>query len=333
MKQLPNFLILFVFVLLFAAPYSVVAQQSGAKATVSIDTARILVGDQVGMKLQFNFPKGARIDWPIKADTVIKGINIVKASGIDSLPSQGEWVTLSQRLTITSFDSGVYTIPSLPFAYMTQSDTAPQFVNSDPILFRVNTIPVDTTKAFKDIRGPLHAKYSFREALPWILIAFVLLVGGVVAYYFWSVKKGKMPFFTPNFKPKMPPHEAALTAIEALRLKKLWQNGQFKAYYTELIDIVRVYMEVAMSINAAEMTSDEIIDSVAKHTLKVDAFEGLKQTLQISDMVKFAKAEPLPTENDRAMNACIDFIQAVRIAQVNASLTAQTEPATIDKTN
>ena len=86
MKQLPNFLILFVFVLLFAAPYRVVAQQSGAKATVSIDTARILVGDQVGMKLQFNFPKGARIDWPIKADTVIKGINIVKASGIDSLP-------------------------------------------------------------------------------------------------------------------------------------------------------------------------------------------------------------------------------------------------------
>jgi hypothetical protein len=216
---------------------------------------------------------------------------------------------------------------------MTQSDTAPQFVNSDPILFRVNTIPVDTTKAFKDIRGPLHAKYSFREALPWILIAFVLIVGAVVAYYFWQVKKGRMPFFTPDFKPKVPAHEAALNAIEALRLKKLWQNGQFKSYYTELIDIVRVYMEVAMGINAAEMTSDEIIDSVAKHSLKVDAFEGLKQSLHTSDMVKFAKAEPLPTENDKAMNACIEFIQAVRLAQVNASLTAQTEPATIDKPN
>jgi hypothetical protein len=158
-------------------------------------------------------------------------------------------------------------------------------------------------------------------------------VGAVVAYYFWQVKKGRMPFFTPDFKPKVPAHEAALNAIEALRLKKLWQNGQFKSYYTELIDIVRVYMEVAMGINAAEMTSDEIIDSVAKHSLKVDAFEGLKQSLHTSDMVKFAKAEPLPTENDKAMNACIEFIQAVRLAQVNASLTAQTEPATIDKPN
>jgi hypothetical protein len=227
----------------------------------------------------------------------------------------------------------VYSIPALAFAYMTQTDTAPQFVASDPILFRVNTIPVDTTKAFKDIRGPLHAKYSFREALPWILVAFVLIVLGVVAYYFWSVKKGNKPFFTPDFKPKVLPHEAALQAIETLRLKKLWQNGQFKAYYTELIDIVRVYMEVAMGIAAAEMTSDEIMASLTKHTLKPDALEGLKQTLFTADMVKFAKAEPLPTENDKAMNACIDFIQTVRLAQLNASQLALSESAGNEKPN
>lgn len=333
MRQLHKIICLFAFAWMFFGPISVMAQQSSAHAKASIDTTRILVGDQVGMKLMFSFPKGARIDWPIKADTLIKGITIVKATKIDSIPAQGDLLTLSQRLTITSFDTGVYSIPALAFAYMTQTDTAPQFVASDPILFRVNTIPVDTTKAFKDIRGPLHAKYSFREALPWILVAFVLIVLGVVAYYFWSVKKGNKPFFTPDFKPKVLPHEAALQAIETLRLKKLWQNGQFKAYYTELIDIVRVYMEVAMGIAAAEMTSDEIMASLTKHTLKPDALEGLKQTLFTADMVKFAKAEPLPTENDKAMNACIDFIQTVRLAQVNASQLALSESAGNEKPN
>ena len=292
--------------------FQIFAQNTNPAAKAVIDTTRIMVGDQVGMKLEFSFPKGARIDWPLQGDTIMKGIEIVKRSKIDTLPASGSLTVLSQRLTITSFDSGVYAIPPVRFAFMTQADTAPGFVETSPILFRVNTVAVDTTQAFKDIRGPIHAKYTFREALPWILLLFILIVVGVVVYYFITIRKGKVPFFQPDFKPKVPPHEAALQAIEALRQKKLWQNGQVKAYYTELIDIVRVYIEVTMGIAAAEMTSDEILEALGRQRIEPEAFGGLKSTLFNSDMVKFAKGEPLPTENDNAMASCIAFIMTTR---------------------
>jgi hypothetical protein len=40
-----------------------------------------------------------------------------------------------------------------------------------------------------------------------------------------------------------------------LRLKKLWQEGKIKQFYTELTEIIRTYLEGRYEVNAMEMVS------------------------------------------------------------------------------
>ena len=62
-----------------------------------------------------------------------------------------------QDITISSFDSGYYAIP--PFQFVINGDTAnPQL--TEAMMLQVNTVPVDTTKAFKDIKAPIQASFT-----------------------------------------------------------------------------------------------------------------------------------------------------------------------------
>ncbi len=76
-------------------------------------------------------------------------------------------------------------------------------------------------------------------------------------YFFAQAKKNQA---NPGFeKPKVPPYKTAIEQLEELRHKKLWQNGHVKAYYSEMTDIVRVYIENQFDVQAVEMTTDEIL--------------------------------------------------------------------------
>ena len=44
--------------------------------------------------------------------------------------------------------------------------------------------------------------------------------------------------------------------------EKLWQQGEIKQYYSELTDILRIYIENRWDIQAMEMVSSEIIESL-----------------------------------------------------------------------
>ena len=89
----------------------------------------------------------------------------------------------------------------------------------------------------------------------------------------------------------------------------MWQSGQEKAYYTQLIDILREYIDSRFSINAMEMTTTEILSSLRanKETKLVE--NNLKTILEIADFVKFAKMRPLPEDNEASMRNAIKFVE------------------------
>ena len=49
--------------------------------------------------------------------------------------------------------------------------------------------------------------------------------------------------------------------LEKLKQAQLWQNGKIKAYYSDLSDILRLYIENRYNSPALEMTTDEILSS------------------------------------------------------------------------
>jgi hypothetical protein len=142
------------------------------------------------------------------------------------------------------------------------------------------------------------------------LILAVLGILIILAFLFYLKKRKKAePVFQIRSKIQLLPHELALSEIEKLRLKKLWQAGRTKEYHSELTDILRKYLESGFNIMAIEMTSQEIIDSLrTQNNMHNDSIRKINHILAMADLVKFAKMQPLPVENDMNMENAVAFV-------------------------
>jgi len=276
-----------------------------------VDTNEILVGDQVNMKLSAKVPARSKIYFPDIKDTIIKGIEVIRKGKIDTIAVDRDGISeYEQRIIISGYDSGVFQIPAFKFRYQGANDSAVYDIETHPFLFKVNIIDVDTTRNIRDIKPPLDVPLTFDEILPYILWGLAILSIFLIAIYIYRRYKQNKPLFVLPKKPPIPPHIKALNSIEELKGKKLWQNNKIKEYYTELTDILRIYIYERYGINAMEMISNEIIDRLSS-VEEIDRTLLLKlgDMLMLSDMVKFAKMLPLPDEHENSMRIVVDFVK------------------------
>jgi hypothetical protein len=64
-----------------------------------------------------------------------------------------------------------------------------------------------------------------------------------------------------------------------------------------------------------EMTSDEILKSLRFIITDVNLKSKLSNVLILSDMVKFAKEQPLPNENELSWENAIDFVKHTALVE------------------
>ncbi len=290
--------------------------QNNVEAWAKLDSASIMIGDQIGMELGISVPNNFVVEWPHYTDTVTSHIEVIKKQGIDTIRKDGNLV-LSQLYTITSFDSGYFEIPPAEFRFHPEGDTSVKYTtNTNTLFLNVTTPVVDTTKAFKPIVGPVREPYTFAEIFPWVLLGLVI-IGGIV-FLIWYIRRRKKnkPLFVRKPKPALPPDVEAIQNLEELRLAKVWQQGKVKEFYTQLTDIMRHYFERRYGFDAPEMTSDEILEQLGEIGVNAQAFGKIKDVLQLADLVKFAKAQPTPLENDLSISHSIDFVKETKPAPV-----------------
>jgi hypothetical protein len=282
----------------------------GYKASAKLEPGSILIGDQVNFSLSFSFPVGTQVVWPSLKDTILGNIQVISRSKVDSaLSADKKSLQLSQKLRLTCFDSGFYTIPPIRFYYRKLPDTTIRFEQTDISILTVHTLAVDTTLAIKPIKGPVKIPYSFLEYLPWIFAGIIFIVIAVFLIYYYLQRRKGEPIFLLRPGVKYQPHELALMELEKLRLKKLWQSGKPKDYHTELTDILRKYIEDRFRLMAMESTSSEILaDLEEKTAVTRESRELLGRVLTMADLVKFAKYTPLPEDHELSMDAAMDFI-------------------------
>jgi len=282
----------------------------------SLDTNQILIGDQIKLILDITKPSNLNIQFPVLKDTIIKEIEVLDASLIDTIAINGNNVSLRKEYTITSFDSGLYVIPSLNFTY--QHDTITDSFPTNPIYMAVRTFEVDTvSKKIFDVKKPYDAPWSIMEFLKlywyYLVIGAAVILLLLIAYRVFKRLKKKEPIIKIIEKPKIPAHIIALKDLDKLKEQKLWQNNKIKKYHSKLTDIVRKYIENRFGISAMEQTSYEILDAYSRsgHDQN-NAIEYLRQMLTLADFVKFAKAHPLPNENDISMKNAYSFVNETK---------------------
>lgn len=282
-----------------------------AQSSVSakIDARQITIGDQVKLFIDVKQASGEKIAWAVLPDT-FNSLEIVEKGKIDTIKN-GNDVIFKQRLLITGWDSGMYTIPAFSFTAIPSSGT-PYIINTDSFALIVQTIPVDTTKPFKPIADILPVEMSWKDYI-WYILGALLAIGLVIflIYYFRKNKAVKAPVYAPPAKVETA-NERALRMLEELEQKELWQKGQVKLYYTELTDILRKFIEERFHTQAMELTSDELLQVIQKHKDMMRYSDTLAIVLRTADMAKFARAEPLPQEHVDAFEHTKQFVLATK---------------------
>jgi hypothetical protein len=193
---------------------------------------------------------------------------------------------------------------------------------TSPISLTVMNLPVDTVTQVIDIKPPLNTPINFAEAWPYIA-GLIILAGFLLLIWILITRKKKTYLFS-GPKIQEPAHVTALRNLDNLRSQKLWQNNKIKQYHVALTEIIRTYIEQRFEIQALEMTTDEIITSFKPIPyVDTESKDLLQKLFTLADLVKFAKAEPLPDENEISLLNAYQFVNN----------TKTTEPVQIENEN
>lgn len=272
------------------------------------DTNMIRIGEQFHLDFTAVAPKGSRILFPSLPDT-FNHFEIVNRGNIDTLTASNTNVlSLKQRYTVTGFDSGYFVIP--PFNFLMEADGKTDSALTEALLVGIRSVPVDTTRAIKDIKSTMDVPFPWKYYLPW---AIGILVAIALGIYFYRRFKNRPKFIADAPPaPLIPPHVIALEQLRKTEQEKLWQQGLFKEYHSSISDTLRSYIEARFSIPALEFTTDETLNAFRGNLLREEDKNRLLQILKLADMVKFAKVHPMPFENEQSMKDAILFVENTR---------------------
>ena len=304
--------------------------QAGRAQTIDVQTAMdtnaIRLGEQTVLSVIVKAEEGKQIRMPFKEYATNHPIEILDQSSVDTIVENGN-IYLRTSLNITSFDSGSH---RLPLVIMIENGTQ---IDLDTILapnLEVALVEVDTAQVFMPIKRQLSAPIRTSTILNW-LIGSLLLIGIAIGIYMYFFKKGKGGEEPIELVPPRPAYEIALEELDQLNDQKLWQTGKVKPYYIKLTDIIRIYLERQFKLPAMESTTDEIMDGVRKTDIADRAKMNLRELLELSDLVKFAKMKPNMDDHTKSINYARDFVLNTKPSEEEAtekdmtSITAQAE--------
>ncbi len=305
-----------VYLLLAAASLagtSLYAQQTLAE--MSIDSAEILMGEQTVVHLTVSTSPDKPVQILLPADTLMRGVEVLVYAKPDSQIIDNR-LQIKQDILVTSFDSALYLLP--PFRVVDGQDT----IYSNREALKVVPVPVDLEHPdqFFDVKPVWKPPFVLADYYLYIYgVLFTLFLICVVAYVIQRMrnKQSILPFGKPEIK--LPPHQQAIRELEDIKEKKLWQQGRNKEYYTLITDTLRRYMTDRFGVAAMEMTSGEILEVIRKVNDANSVWENLKQILQTADLVKFAKWQPLPDENDLSMMNAYLFVNQTKVEELPAA--------------
>lgn len=267
----------------------------------AIDSNKLLIGDQRWLHLR------AVSSTDFSPDTI--SFTEWEKLGIETLTPQ-QWQNertdgYHQMIRVVAFDTGYIKLPPLQLTFETNLGRDTTYSND--LVLEVSGITIDST-GLAPIKPILREPFKFRDAMPYV----IALVLGLLLIGFTFLRKKKTVPEPTIVEIPIPPDEIALTDLEKLRGKKLWQQGKIKDYQSELTHIIRAYIEARFAIPALESTTSEILQYPVVRQLNENLLQDLDQILNIADLIKFAKAEPDVGVHEQFMQKAERLVLATR---------------------
>ncbi len=292
-------------------------------ASAQVDTTRfsrlsrdsILIGDQVELILDLQMNEGEGFLIAAQSEQLVPGVETIKGMTVDTLSVKKGKIDIQAHMTITSFDSGSYVLPPMLALIQNSRGEIDSLLYRGPELY-VNTIPIDTaTYEIKDIKGQIGYPLTFKEVLPWLLLALLL---AALVYLIIRLVKARRNNLTLFGKPvqKDPAHIVALRDLEKIRKQKLWQNNKQKQFYTAVTDTLRYYISERFGIVTMERPSGEMLEDLKKQDIEGSTYDKIEKLFGRADLVKFAKYEATAEENEETIPDAVQFVNSTYVSQL-----------------
>jgi hypothetical protein len=289
-----------------------VAAQSLMRVAADVDKSTITIGDRITYSLTIEHKKNLKIEKPGPGANL--GQFEIKDYKIAEPVQQGDLITEKFEYVISVFDTGHFVIPPFPVAFSSSDTTRKyQLIYSDPIDIYVKSVLNSENAEIKDIKPPQTVPFNYRKWI-WYGIAGLLIIVAVILtiYIIRKRRKGE-----PLFRKEVirPAHEIALEELEKLKARfgQMLKEGKHKILFTELSEILRVYLENRFFIDATEETTGEIENSISEIDMDEEAKFKAVQVLEFSDLVKFAKYIPNRNEAEKNLAELEAFIEETKL--------------------
>lgn len=290
--------------------------------TAAMDSTEMLMGSVTDLTVKVKLPEASAqeavlIGFP---DPTSSPEGYVSFGGVDYNSLTRDTVTADGSVTygfnykVQAFNPGDTIIGPFGVVARSGADT----VRSQVLPLRVYAVDVDTTSMTPMVsEGVVSANNRWHDYIPlwlvWALSGLILAVIAVVLVVL--LRKNKIPALIKR-KVVVPPYELAMQGLNALQSKRMAASGHDKQYYTELVDILRRYLQGRFGINAMEMTSTQIMKALKSNSETRLPAERMNDVLRVADFVKFAKERPQVQDNERALADAFEFVESTKPAPV-----------------
>lgn len=295
--------------LIFAFTFLFGLQLSAQNLTVvaRIDSTVMYFGNHTAFTFEMNQLPNKKVATPVFPDSILSAIEIVEQFKNDTTIADNGNIRVTQRYVVTSYTDSLLYIP--PYPFVQDGDTT--WSNSLSLKV-IQPFQIDTASNqiadIKDVAKPL-----FNWNLIWKYLLIFWLINLIALLILVLIRKfvHKKPIFE-QVKPEivLPPYVVALTKLDEIKHEKAWQHNRTKEFHTDLTDTIRTYIEKTEGVPCMEMTSEEILSEL--HHLRFEnkpAYTALIQMLRLADLVKFAKWDAMPDENELSLSNAYAYIQ------------------------
>lgn len=275
---------------------------SPVELTGSVDRASAGLGQTVVLTVDVSYP--ANIDVTLPA---AEGLDFapfeVRDAVVTPQPLANGRKVVRYTVRLAAYDTGKQIIPPLKVDYKS-GDKTTQTAQSAPIPIEVERAyaapqpppqqqsqqpPQPTVPDIKPIKEPGDVPTP-----PWMYaaagaaaLAVVLVIGfGVRAL----VRRLRQRVIVPTT-----PHGIALASLDALVAANLPAQGQMKAHYERLAEILRTYLSQRFDLAVLEHTTAEVVALMRERNFEDALRTDVRLVLDEADLVKFAKLQ-VPVE-------------------------------------
>jgi hypothetical protein len=295
-------------------PLEATSETGPVRATVRLSPPQPAIGDPLGLELEVRAEPDVELLMPEFGDALDR-FSIVDFTQSEAADDEGGTIS-RQRYTLAPSRSGPQVIPQLLVEFVDRRDgrdPAPEGEDAYELLTTALEFEVSAALpegASLELREPL-GKLGERvvpgryRALWWLASLLGLAVCaffGVRILTVWRTRSLRRSAY-----------EVAKADLDALLMAPRPGAREMDAFFVQLSNIVRRYLENRFGLRSPELTTEEFVEELAHSPDLVRSHQRLlREFLNRADLVKFAHVVPDPADVELSLESARSFLEATR---------------------